>query len=86
MKIGILGGSFNPIHNMHLKIANYLIENKYLDKIIFVPTGDKYSYKTHMLEADKRLIMINLAIKDNPNILSSDYEIKNQIRKIHNYF
>ena len=79
MKIGIFGGSFNPIHNMHLKIANYLIENKYLDKIIFVPTGDKYSYKTHMLEADKRLIMINLAIKDNPNILSSDYEIKNQM-------
>ena len=79
MKIGIFGGSFNPIHNMHLKIANYLIENKYLDKIIFVPTGDKYSYKTHMLEADKRLIMINLAIKDNPSILSSDYEIKNQM-------
>lgn len=79
MKIGIFGGSFNPIHNTHLKIINYLLENKYLDKIIIVPTGDKYSYKPGMVKANKRLKMINLAIKNNPKIATSDYEIKNKM-------
>ncbi len=77
MKIGIFGGSFNPIHNMHLKIANYLISNGYVDKVIFVPTGNKYSYKTNMISAKKRLKMIKLATRNNKNILVSDYEIKN---------
>ena len=77
MKIGIFGGSFNPIHNMHLKIANYLISNGYVNKVIFVPTGNKYSYKTNMISAKKRLKMIKLATRNNKNILVSNYEIKN---------
>ena len=40
MKIGIFGGSFNPPHVMHKNIALNLIKNKYLDKVIYVPTGD----------------------------------------------
>ena len=44
MKIGIFGGSFNPIHNRHEEIAKNLL-NGYVDKIIFVPTGCKYEYK-----------------------------------------
>ena len=42
MKIGIFGGSFNPPHNMHKNIALELIEHGYLDKVIYVPTGDSY--------------------------------------------
>ena len=41
MKIGILGGSFNPPHKMHLKMALELIDNGYVDKIVYVPTGSK---------------------------------------------
>ena len=33
MKIGIFGGSFNPPHKIHQKIATYLIDNNYLDKV-----------------------------------------------------
>ena len=42
MKIGIFGGCFNPPHNMHKKIATKLINNGYLDNIIFIPTGNNY--------------------------------------------
>ena len=45
MKIGIFGGSFNPPHNMHKNIALDLLKNKYLDKVIYVPTGNKYNKK-----------------------------------------
>ena len=47
MKIGIFGGSFNPPHKMHKKIAKVLIKKGYVDKVIFVPTGMKYEYKTN---------------------------------------
>ena len=42
MKIGIYGGSFNPPHKMHEKIAKKLIDEKYVDQVIFVPTSTEY--------------------------------------------
>ncbi len=42
MKIGIFGGCFNPPHNMHKDIGLNLIKKKYLDRVIYVPTGDQY--------------------------------------------
>ena len=40
MFIGLLGGSFNPIHNGHLHIANFVYRTLALDRVIFIPTGD----------------------------------------------
>ena len=40
MKLGIFGGSFNPIHNAHIKLCEYVIEKTVVDKILLVPTGD----------------------------------------------
>lgn len=74
MKIGIFGGTFNPPHRMHLKIALSLIEKNYVDKIIFVPTGNKYDRKDLSNEND-RLNMVNLMIKDYKSLESSDYEL-----------
>ena len=45
MKIGIFGGSFNPPHKFHKEIIEYLLKNKYLDKVIVQPTGDNYKKK-----------------------------------------
>lgn len=74
MKIGIFGGTFNPPHKMHLKIALSLIEKNYVDKVIFVPTGNKYDRKDLNNEID-RLNMVNLMIKDYKSLESSDYEL-----------
>lgn len=76
MRIGIFGGSFNPPHNMHKNIALELIKNGYLDKVIYVPTGEKYP-KEGLGTFKDRYEMINRMIQDNPNLDSSDYEKDN---------
>ncbi len=79
MKIGIFGGSFNPPHKMHKKIALDLIKNNYVDKIIFVPTGNKYKYKTNLLSDEIRFKMLTLMCADNKNLEVSDYELKDEV-------
>ena len=78
MKIGIFGGSFNPPHNMHKQIALDLINNKYLDKVIYVPTGNYYQ-KDDLIPAPIRYNMLKIMTKDYPNLEVSDYEIKNKL-------
>jgi nicotinate-nucleotide adenylyltransferase len=63
MRIGVYVGSFNPIHNGHLKVVNYLLDNNYLDKVIVVPTIE-YWNKVNLVSLDKRLDMLKLAFKD----------------------
>jgi len=71
MKIGIFGGCFNPPHNMHKDIALSLIKKGYLDKVIYVPTGDKYN-KNGLISYYHRLNMLKLMIKNNKNIIVSN--------------
>lgn len=75
MKIGLYGGSFNPVHNDHLKIALYLIKNCYLEKIIFIPTGNNYP-KNNIASIDHRINMLKLALEKKFSI--SDYEKRNK--------
>ena len=79
MKIGIFGGSFNPPHKMHKKIAIELIKKHYVDKVIFVPTGSKYIYKNNLLSDKVRLEMLELMCRDNNNLDVSDYELKEHV-------
>lgn len=79
MKIGIFGGSFNPPHKMHKKIAIELIKKHYLDKVIFVPTGSKYKYKNNLLSDKVRLEMLKLMCIDNKDLNVSDYELKDHL-------
>lgn len=77
MKIGILGGTFNPIHIGHLILAEEIREKIGLDKIIFVPTYlPPHKNNTDIAPAWDRYRMIKLAIKRNPFFLVSDFEIK----------
>ena len=57
MRIGVFVGSFNPVHKGHIKIANYLVDNNYVDKLLIVPTGSYWDkknidvkYRIEMLE------------------------------------
>ena len=78
MKIGIFGGCFNPPHKMHKSIALELIMNHYLDKVIYVPTGNKYN-KTSLIDAKHRYNMLKLMTDDNTTLDVSDYELKNTL-------
>lgn len=79
MKIAIFGGSFNPPHNMHKQIALSLINNKYCDKVIFVPTGDKYN-KEHLVDDMHRLNMLKIMCGSNANLLVSDFELNGDLK------
>lgn len=88
MKIGIFGGSFNPIHKMHEDMAVGILKEFGLDKVIFVPTGDKYN-KRDLLDAKKRYHMVSLVCSKYKEFEVSDYEVRNGNRYTYqtlNYF
>ncbi|MBS3946003.1 MAG: nicotinate-nucleotide adenylyltransferase [Melioribacter sp.] len=76
-KIGILGGTFDPVHNGHLITAQYVREKRNLDRIIFIPCNIS-PHKTDLLSssAEHRLNMVKLAIDNIPYFDYSDYELK----------
>lgn len=77
MKIGIIGGTFNPIHLAHLYIAYEAKCQLNLDKIIFIPTGSPPHKKDMgILEASLRYNMVYEAIKNYEDFEISDYEIE----------
>lgn len=63
--IGIMGGTFNPIHNGHLAIAQAAYKDACLDKVLFMPSGNSYM-KKNVLGIAKRLDMVRLAIQEYP--------------------
>lgn len=77
MKIGIIGGTFNPIHLAHLYIAYEAKCQLNLDKIIFIPTGSPPHKKDmEILEASLRYNMVYEAIRNYEDFEISDYEIE----------
>jgi len=74
-KIGFFGGCFNPPTNIHINIANNLIKEEKLDKVVFVPVNNYYK-KTELSDAKHRLSMIKLAIKGYSKLEVDDFEIK----------
>lgn len=78
-KIGIMGGTFNPIHNGHLMLAQYALEENNLDEIWFIPTGCSYMKKDQgILPGEERFHMVELAVTDNPRMYPIDIEIKRE--------
>lgn len=76
-KIGIMGGTFNPIHNGHLLLAEHARQELLLDEIWFLPSGTSYMKpQDAILSADKRLFMVQMAVADNPFFKVCDIETK----------
>jgi len=77
MKIGILGGTFNPVHIGHLILAEEAREKLGLDKIVFIPTFlPPHKGNLNIAPADDRLKMLKLAIKGNKYFEVSDIEFR----------
>jgi nicotinate-nucleotide adenylyltransferase len=75
MKIGILGGTFNPIHNAHLRIAEEARDLFELDRVIFIPAAaPPHKPLVGELSFADRLEMVRLATADNPFFSVSDME------------
>lgn len=75
-RIGIFGGSFNPIHIGHLIIAEAAWREFKLEKIIFIPTGDTPNKNMNHIDKMDRFKMVKLAICDNDHFSISSIEIK----------
>jgi nicotinate-nucleotide adenylyltransferase len=77
MKIGLFGGTFNPIHNGHLKIARKVLNAFELAKIIFIPSGNPpHKSKKDIAGASHRMKMLKLAIAGERKFEVSDIEIR----------
>ena len=76
MKIGILGGTFNPPHIGHLILAQTAEEKLGLDKVFFIPTNTPPHKNTFLLEAKHRLAMVKLTVEDHKSFKALDWEIK----------
>lgn len=73
-RIGIFGGSFNPIHIGHLVIAEAAWQEFSLDKVIFVPTGDTPNKDMHHISKYMRYEMVAKAIEGNSRFAISSIE------------
>ncbi|MCI9438660.1 MAG: nicotinate-nucleotide adenylyltransferase [Lachnospiraceae bacterium] len=75
-KIGIMGGTFNPIHIGHLMLAEWARDALALSEVWFIPTGGSYMKDSHdILPGRERLHMAELAIRDNACFKCLDLEI-----------
>jgi nicotinate-nucleotide adenylyltransferase len=76
MKVGILGGTFDPIHIGHLIAASSVHEALNLDTVVFIPAGDPWQKRDRDLSpGQQRLEMVKLAIAGNDRFQASDIEI-----------
>ncbi len=79
MKIGIFGGSFNPIHNTHLRIIDDVLNKKLVDEVWVLPCRD-HPFNKKFESAEHRVSMIKLAIKGmrNKKVKICDLELKSE--------
>lgn len=76
-KVGLFGGTFNPIHFGHLRGAEEVREAFELEEVIFIPASlPPHKVSEEIAEARYRLEMVRLAISENPFFTLSDIEIK----------
>ena len=77
-KIGLLGGTFDPIHNAHLFMGQLCADALGLDKVIFIPAGIAPHKTVVATDAQRRFEMTQLAVSDKPVFAVSDYETNKQ--------
>ena len=75
MNIGLYFGAFNPIHDGHLQVANYAVNNSDLDKVWFVLTPQSpHKIDSTLIDFNHRYKMLEIVCKKHKNILPSDIE------------
>jgi len=78
-KIGLFGGSFDPVHNGHLILAERARDFAGLDKVLFIPTAvPPHKPRKGLSGLDSRRKMVELAIDDNEHFELSDFEMRKE--------
>lgn len=78
-KIGIMGGTFNPIHYGHLFLAEHAFEQMGLDQILFMPSNHPPHKKSEdIVSNEHRKAMVHLAIQNNPHFALSTLELERE--------
>jgi len=78
-RIGIMGGTFNPIHAGHLLLAEWAKDAACLEEVWFIPTGISYKKDSReILPGIRRLDMTELAVRDNPSFKCLDIEVRRE--------
>jgi nicotinate-nucleotide adenylyltransferase len=74
-KIGIFGGTFNPIHLAHLILAEELRERFSFDRVLFIPSGKPPHKRARLTTGHQRLEMVRLAVAGNRSFAALDLEV-----------
>jgi nicotinate-nucleotide adenylyltransferase len=79
MAIGLMGGTFNPIHIAHLIIAEWIKDEWNLDKIVFIPAGNPpHKSKNNLLKSNIRYNLVDIATSSNSSFEISNFEIEKE--------
>jgi nicotinate-nucleotide adenylyltransferase len=76
VRVGILGGTFDPIHVGHLAAARAAMVCAHLDRVLFVPSGTPPHRRPAVASGDQRLEMSRLAVDGEPGFEVSDVEVR----------
>ena len=76
MKLCVFQGTFNPIHNEHLRVAQYFCSHYSFDKILFIPAYNPPHKDCDLKFSNDRLEMVKLAVSDFPKFEVSDIEYR----------
>lgn len=85
-RVAILGGAFNPIHNAHIQLAQFVLNTSgEFDEVWLMPAYN-HMYNKNMVSAEHRLNMCKIATAKDARIKVFDYEIRNQLKGETYYF
>jgi nicotinate-nucleotide adenylyltransferase len=76
VRLGVLGGTFDPIHEGHVAAARLAMECAHLDRVLFIPSGRPPHRAAALAPEGDRLAMVRLATEEEPRFEVSDMEIK----------
>ena len=74
-RIGLMGGSFNPIHLAHIQLAQMAMREASLNKVLFIPTGNPPHKREGLAPAGQRMQMVRLALCKEADFFPSDIEM-----------
>lgn len=77
--IGILGGTFDPVHNAHLAMARAALEHLKLDEILFIPTGTTRYRNPALASGKHRVAMLRLALQGNAKYRVDERELQSGV-------